>query len=114
MHLTGDGEAHLARALAGGSRLEFGNALFQICAAGSAKVGRSCGADTHDQPECGGDIVVRVGNVSVPATAIQASPDIPRNIAIVMDTGPDQANVLSKEKEMAVALINALSNATRL
>jgi len=58
------------------------------------------------------DIIVRVGKVSVPATAIQASADVPRNIAIVMDAGPHQANVLSKEKELAVALINALSNAT--
>lgn len=58
------------------------------------------------------DIIVRVGKVSVPATDIQSSPDVPRNIAIVMDTGPHQANVLSKEKELAVALINALSNAT--
>jgi hypothetical protein len=57
------------------------------------------------------DIVVRVENVSVPAMAISASPDIPRNIAIVVDTGPDQANVLSKEKDLANALINELRNA---
>jgi hypothetical protein len=57
------------------------------------------------------DIVVRVENVSVPATAIKASPDIPRNIAIVMDAGPDQANVLSKEKDLVIALINELSDA---
>ena len=31
------------------------------------------------------DIIVRVGKVSVPATDIQSSPDVPRNIAIVMD-----------------------------
>ncbi len=57
------------------------------------------------------DIVVRVENVSVPATAIKASPDIPRNIAIVLDTGPDQAKVLSEEKDLAIALINELSDA---
>jgi len=58
------------------------------------------------------DIVVRVENVSVAATAINASPtDIPRNIAIVMDTGPDQAKVLSQEKDLAIALINELSDA---
>jgi hypothetical protein len=56
------------------------------------------------------DIVVRVENVSVPATAIEASPDIPRNIAIVMDAGPDQAKVLSKEKDLAIALINELAD----
>jgi hypothetical protein len=56
------------------------------------------------------DIVVRVENVSVPASAIQASPDIPRNIAIVIDTGPDQASVLSKEKSLAIALIGSLSD----
>jgi hypothetical protein len=57
------------------------------------------------------DIVVRVENVSASAKAISASPDIPRNIAIVMDTGPDQAKVLSKEKDLAIALINELSDA---
>jgi hypothetical protein len=57
------------------------------------------------------DIVVRVENVNVPATAIKASPEIPRNIAIVMDAGPDQANVLSKEKDLAIALINELAGA---
>jgi hypothetical protein len=58
------------------------------------------------------DIVVRVENVSVAATAINASPaDIPRNVAIVMDTGPDQAKVLSQEKDLAIALINELSDA---
>jgi hypothetical protein len=57
------------------------------------------------------DIVVRVENVSAPATSIKASPDIPRNIAIVVDAGPDQANVLSKEKDLAITLINALSDA---
>src|SRR6266852_2774191 len=56
------------------------------------------------------DIVVRVESVSVPATAINASSDIPRSIAIVMDTGPDQAKVLSKEKDLAIALINELSD----
>ena len=57
------------------------------------------------------DIVVRVENVSVPATEIKASPDIPRNIALVMDAGPDQAKVLSKEKDLAIALISELSDA---
>jgi hypothetical protein len=57
------------------------------------------------------DVVVRVKNVTVPVTAINASPDIPRNIAIVMDAGPDQAKVLSKEKDLAIALISELSDA---
>ena len=57
------------------------------------------------------DIFVRVGNVSVPAKAIHASSDISRNIAIVMDSGPDQAKVLAKEKDLAIALINELSDA---
>jgi len=57
-----------------------------------------------------GELVVTVGNLSMPATAIKASPDIPRNIAIVVDAGPDQANVLSKEKDLAIALINDLSD----
>jgi len=57
------------------------------------------------------EIIVRIGNMSVPATAIKTSPDVPRNIAIVIDAGPDQAKVLSKEKELAVALIDELSDA---
>ena len=57
------------------------------------------------------DIVVRLENVSVPAMTIKASPDIPRNIAIVMDAGPDQTKVLSKEKDLAIALMNGLSDA---
>ena len=57
------------------------------------------------------EVVVKIGNSSVPATAIKASPDIRRNIAIVMDAGPDQAKVLSIEKELAIALINALPDA---
>jgi hypothetical protein len=56
------------------------------------------------------DIVVRVENVSVPAIAIRASPEIPRNIAIVLDAGPDQAKVLAKEKDLAIALINELAS----
>jgi hypothetical protein len=56
------------------------------------------------------DIVVKLENVSVPAMTIKASPDIPRNIAIVMDAGPDQAKVLSKEKDLAIALMNGLSD----
>jgi hypothetical protein len=56
------------------------------------------------------EVVLRIRNVSVPATAVEASPEIRRNIAIVMDAGSDQANVLSKEKELAVALINELSD----
>jgi hypothetical protein len=49
---------------------------------------------------------------AVPATTIKASPDIHRSIAIVMDAGPDQANVLSKEKDLAIVLINELSDAS--
>jgi hypothetical protein len=56
------------------------------------------------------DIVVRVEHVSVPATGVKASPDIPRSVAIVMDAGPDQAGVMSREKELAIALINGLSD----
>jgi hypothetical protein len=55
-------------------------------------------------------VAVRVGDITVPATAIRATPEIPRNVAIVMDAGPDQSNVLSKEKELAVALINEMSD----
>jgi len=54
---------------------------------------------------------LRVGNASAQVTAMQASSEIPRNIAIVIDAGPNQANVLSREKELAIALINELSNA---
>jgi hypothetical protein len=57
------------------------------------------------------DVVVRVDSVSVPATAINATPNIPRNIAMVIDAGPDQAKVLSKEKDLAIALIDELSDA---
>src|SRR5260370_32208179 len=39
------------------------------------------------------DIIVRVENVRVPAIAIQAFPETPRSIAIVVDAGPDQAKV---------------------
>ncbi len=59
-----------------------------------------------------GEVVVKIGNMSVLATAIRTSPDSPRNIAIVMDAGPDQANVLSREKELAIALINDLFDAS--
>jgi len=58
------------------------------------------------------EIIVKIGDMSVPATAIKTSPDVPQNIAIVIDAGPDQAKVLSKEKELAVALINELSDAS--
>jgi hypothetical protein len=57
------------------------------------------------------DIIVRVENVRVPAIAIQAFPETPRSIAIVVDAGPDQAKVLSREKELAIDLINVLSDA---
>jgi hypothetical protein len=57
------------------------------------------------------EIAVRIGNMSVPATAIKTSPDVLRNIAIVMDAGPDQAKVLSEEKDLAMAMINELSDA---
>ena len=56
-----------------------------------------------------GEVVVRIGNISVPVTAIKGSPEIPRNIGIVLDAGPDQAKVLSKEKDLAVGLINDLA-----
>src|SRR5260370_29812490 len=58
------------------------------------------------------EIAVRIGNMSVPATAIKTSPDVLRNIAIVVDAGPDQAKVLSAEKDLAIALINELSDAS--
>ena len=58
------------------------------------------------------EIAVRIGNLSVPATAIKTSPDVLRNIAIVVDAGPDQAKVLSAEKDLAMALINELSDAS--
>jgi hypothetical protein len=58
------------------------------------------------------EIAVRIGNLSVPATAIKTSPDVLRNIAIVVDAGPDQAKVLSEEKDLAIALINELSDAS--
>ena len=58
------------------------------------------------------EIAIRIGNMSVPATAIKTIPGVPRNIAIVIDAGPDQAKVLSKEKDLAVALINELSDAS--
>jgi hypothetical protein len=55
------------------------------------------------------EIVVKIGNISTAATATKASPDIPRDIAIVVDAGPDQAKVLPKEKDLAIALINELA-----
>jgi hypothetical protein len=55
---------------------------------------------------------MRIGNTSVQATAVQASPEIHRNIAIVMDAGADQANVLQKERELAIVLINELSDSS--
>lgn len=58
------------------------------------------------------EIALRIGGMSVPATAIETSRDVPRNVAIVIDAGPDQAKVLSKEKELAVALTNELSDAS--
>jgi hypothetical protein len=58
------------------------------------------------------DIAVRIGDMSVPATAIETDPDVPRNVAIVIDAGPDQAKVVSKEKELVVAPINELSDAS--
>jgi hypothetical protein len=68
------------------------------------------GVDAKSAALTPGEVHVRVGNITVPATAIRATPEIPRNVAIVMDAGPDQSTVLSKEKELAVALINELSN----
>jgi len=58
------------------------------------------------------EIIVKMGDMSVPATAFKTSPDVPRNIAIVIDAGPDQTKVLSKEKELAVALVNELFDAS--
>jgi len=58
------------------------------------------------------EIIVRIGDTSVPATAIESSPEIPRSVAIVIDAGPDQVKVLSNEKELAVALVNELSNSS--
>jgi hypothetical protein len=58
------------------------------------------------------EISVRIGSIRVPATAIKTSSDVLRNIAIVVDAGPDQAKVLSREKELAVALVNELSDAS--
>ena len=55
MHLTGDGQGHLAIALAGRRGLEFGDTLFQVCAAVAAKIGRSGRAHAHDKPKSGGD-----------------------------------------------------------
>jgi len=55
------------------------------------------------------DIVVSVEKVSVPATTIKDYPEVPRNIAIVIDAGPDQMKVLSKEKDLSVGLINELA-----
>ena len=57
------------------------------------------------------EIAIKIGNMSVPATAIKSIPDVSLNIAIVIDAGPDQAKVLSKEKDLAVALINEVSEA---
>lgn len=69
-------------------------------------------ADAKSAGLTSNEIIVRIGDLSVPATAVKTSPDVPRNIAIVIDAGPDQAKVLSKEKELAVALINELSDAS--
>jgi hypothetical protein len=67
------------------------------------------GVDAKSAGLTSSEVLVRVGNLSTPATAIKASPDIPRNIAIVMDAGPDQTKVLPKEKDLAVVLVNKLS-----
>lgn len=56
------------------------------------------------------EIIVRIGDVSVPKTAIKTNRDVPRDIAVVIDAGPDQAKVLSKEKDLAIALIHELSD----
>jgi hypothetical protein len=56
MHLTGDGQRHLAVALARRSGLEFGHALFQVCAAVATKVGCLGGRHrhaTHEYASCG-------------------------------------------------------------
>jgi len=56
------------------------------------------------------ELTVRIGTTNFPVTAIRKSPDVPRSIAIVLDVGPDQTEVLFKEKEIAMALINELSD----
>ena len=56
MHLTGDGQRHLAVALARRSGLELGHALFQVCAAVATKVGCLGGRHrhaTHEYASCG-------------------------------------------------------------
>lgn len=66
--------------------------------------------DPKDTSLNASEIVVRVGDRRSPAAAIQAIPDIQRSIAIVMDRGPDQKSALSREKELAIALINEFSD----
>ena len=58
------------------------------------------------------DIAVRIADMSVPATAIETGPDVPRIVAIVIDAGPGQAKVMSKERELAVAPIIELPGAS--
>jgi hypothetical protein len=57
------------------------------------------------------DVTVRIGNIRVSGTEIRTMPDIRRTIAFVIDAGPDQSQVVSREKELAVALIHELSDA---
>jgi hypothetical protein len=57
------------------------------------------------------DVVVKIGTGKFEVIAIQGSPEIQRNIAIVIDAGPDQSKVLSRERNLGVALVNALSGA---
>ena len=56
MHLTGDGQRHLAVAFASRRGLKLRHALFQICAAVATKVGCLGGRHrhaTHEQAGCG-------------------------------------------------------------
>lgn len=66
--------------------------------------------DVNRAEPTAGEITVRIGNANVPATTIKANPDVPRRIAIVIDAGPDQTNVLGREKGLAIVLINEFSD----
>ena len=58
MDLTGDGQRHLAVALARRRGLELGNALFQVCAAVAAEIGCLSGRHrhaTHEHPGRGNE-----------------------------------------------------------
>lgn len=100
--------------LPGGARVVFGAAFVALLASMTTGADDQHSIVARVDPKSAGltprQVAVRVGDITVPATAIRATPEIPRNVAIVMDAGPDQSNVLSKEKELAVALINEMSD----